>query len=78
MINETPQSALKKLKKLDPIQFKYLKHIDPQQKLRAGFSAQQVKDVIPEAVQEIDGILAIKTYILLEYVELAKKALEKL
>tara|TARA_A100001011_G_scaffold2_1_gene4 strand:- start:2795 stop:3031 length:237 start_codon:yes stop_codon:yes gene_type:complete len=78
MINETPQSALKKLKKLDPIQFKYLKNIDPQQKLRAGFSAQQVKDVIPEAVQEIDGILAIKTYILLEYVELAKKALEKL
>ena len=76
MINETPQSALNKLKKLDPIQFKYLKNIDPDQKLRAGFSAQQVKEIIPEAVQEIDGILAIKTYILLEYVELAKKALK--
>lgn len=75
MINETPQSALEKLKKLDPIQFKYLKNIDPQQRLRAGFSAQQVREIIPEAVQEINGILAIKTYILLEYVELAKKAI---
>lgn len=75
MINETPQSALEKLKKLDPIQFKYLKSIDPQQSLRAGFSAQQVKEIIPEAVQDINGILAIKTYILLEYVELAKKAI---
>ena len=75
MINETPQSALEKLKKLDPIQFKYLKNIDPQQKLRAGFSAQQVTEIIPEAVQEINGVLAIKTYILLEYVELAKKAI---
>jgi len=33
-------SALEKLKQLEPIQFRYKKEFDPEQKLRAGFSAQ--------------------------------------
>ena len=43
-------SALEKLKQLEPIQFRYKKEFDPDQKLRAGFSAQQVQKIIPEAV----------------------------
>ena len=45
-------SALEKLKQLEPIQFRYKKEFDPDQKLRAGFSAQQVQKIIPEAVVE--------------------------
>ena len=30
-------SALEKLKQLEPIQFRYKKEFDPEQKLRAGF-----------------------------------------
>ena len=36
-------SYLEKLKQLEPIQFRYKKEYDPEQKLRAGFSAQQYK-----------------------------------
>ena len=42
-------SALEKLKQLEPIQFRYKAELDPTQPLRAGFSAQQVQQVIPEA-----------------------------
>ena len=48
-------SALEKLKKLQAIQFRYKEEFDVDQRLRAGFSAQQVREVIPEAVFEEDG-----------------------
>ena len=58
-------SALEKLKQLEPIQFRYKKEYDPHQKLRAGFSAQQVQKVLPEAVYKTNfwnsnGHLAIR------------------
>tara|TARA_Y100001980_G_C14290008_1_gene121348 strand:- start:87 stop:311 length:225 start_codon:yes stop_codon:yes gene_type:complete len=68
-------SAVEKLKKLKPIQFRYKKELDPSQPLRAGFSAQQVKEIIPEAVIEINGVLMLDMNILKSYVETAKKEL---
>ncbi len=68
-------SYLEKLNQLEPIQFRYKKVYDPHQKLRAGFSAQQVQKVIPEAVVEEDGILMLDMYVLREYRD---KALEEL
>ena len=49
-------SALEKLKQLEPIQFRYKKEFDPDQKLRAGFSAQQVQKIIPEAAGRVSGV----------------------
>ena len=68
-------SAVDKLKKLKPIQFRYKKELDPSQPLRAGFSAQQVREVIPEAVIEVNGVLMLDMNILRSYVETAKKEL---
>ena len=68
-------SAVEKLKKLKPIQFRYKKELDPSQSLRAGFSAQQVREIIPEAVIEINGVLMLDMNILKSYVETAKKEL---
>ena len=68
-------SYLEKLKQLEPIQFRYKKEYDPHQKLRDGFSAQQVQKVIPEAVVEENGILMLDMYVLREYRD---KALEEL
>tara|TARA_R100001480_G_C4692922_1_gene176425 strand:- start:42 stop:266 length:225 start_codon:yes stop_codon:yes gene_type:complete len=68
-------SAVDKLKKLKPIQFRYKKELDPSQPLRAGFSAQQVREIIPEAVIEINGVLMLDMNILKSYVETAKKEL---
>ena len=69
-------SALEKLKQLEPIQFRYKKEYDPEQKLRAGFSAQQVQKIIPEAVVEEDGILRLDMYVLREYMHKAKEELK--
>ena len=57
---------------LQPIQFRYHKDIDPEQKLRAGFSAQQVAQVFPDAVVAIDGYLFIKNDVLGGYIKAAK------
>ena len=62
-------SALEKLKQLEPIQFRYKKEFDPDQKLRAGFSAQQVQKIIPEAVVEEDGILMLDMYVLRRFIK---------
>ena len=70
-------SALEKLKKLQAIQFRYKKEFDNDQRLRAGFSAQQVREVIPEAVFEEDGYLMLDMDVLKEYVREAKKELKK-
>ena len=71
-------SALEKLKKLQAIQFRYKKEFDNDQRLRAGFSAQQVREVIPEAVFEEDGYLMLDMDVLKEYVREAKKELKKI
>jgi hypothetical protein len=68
-------SALEKLKKLEPIQFRYKENIDPAQSLRAGFSAQQVQEIIPEAVHEVDGVLMLDLNVLRNYLSLAKEEL---
>ena len=69
-------SALENLKQLEPIQFRYKKEFDPEQKLRAGFSAQQVKKIIPEAVVEENGILMLDMYVLREYRDKAEEELK--
>ena len=71
-------SALEKLKKLQAIQFRYKEEFDIDQRLRAGFSAQQVRDVIPEAVFEEDGYLMLDMDVLKKYVKEAKKELKKI
>ena len=71
-------SALEKLKKLQAIQFRYKEEFDVDQRLRAGFSAQQVKEVIPEAVFEKEGYLMLNMDVLKEYVREAKKELKKI
>ena len=70
-------SALEKLKKLQAIQLRYKKEFDNDQRLRAGFSAQQVREVIPEAVFEEDGYLMLDMDVLKKYVREAKKELKK-
>ena len=67
-----------KLKKLQTIQFRYKEEFDKNQRLRAGFSAQQVREVIPEAVVEQDGYLMLDMNVLKKYVKEAKKELKKL
>tara|TARA_B100001248_G_scaffold107948_1_gene80518 strand:+ start:1489 stop:1809 length:321 start_codon:yes stop_codon:yes gene_type:complete len=71
-------SALEKLKKLQAIQFRYKKEVNSDQRLRAGFSAQQVQQVIPEAVFEEDGYLMLDMDVLKAYVREAKKELRKI
>ena len=71
-------TALEKLKKLKTIQFRYKEEFDENQRLRAGFSAQQVKEVIPEAVVEVDGYLMLDMNVLKAYVREAKKELKKI
>ena len=68
-------SALEKLKQLEPIQFRYKEEIDPTQPLRAGFSAQQVQKVIPEAVKEVDGVLMLDGNVLMNYIRMAREEL---
>ncbi len=68
-------SALEKLKQLEPIQFRYKENIDPTQSLRAGFSAQQVQEIIPEAVHEVDGVLLLDLNVLRNYIALAREEL---
>ena len=66
-------SALEKLKQLEPIQFRYNEQLDPSQSLRGGFSAQQVQKIIPEAVNEVDGVLTLDINVLRNYVALARE-----
>ena len=66
-------SALEKLKQLEPIQFRYNEEIDPSKTLRGGFSAQQVQQVIPEGVHEVDGVLMIDINVLRNYLTLARE-----
>lgn len=61
-------SVLERIRQLIPIQFRYNPELDPPQLLRAGFSAQQVRELFPDAVIEVEGILAIRPEVLKRYV----------
>ena len=71
-------NALEKLKQLQVLQFRYKEEFNSDQRLRAGFSAQQVQTVIPEAVVEVDGYLMLDMDVLKAYVRQAKKDLKKI
>ena len=66
-------SVLEKVLQLEPINFRYTKAVDPKQALRAGFSAQQVQQLFPDAVQDVDGILMIDSIRLQTYIDQAFK-----
>ena len=68
-------SALEKLKQLEPIQFRYKEDYDPAKPLMAGFSAQQVQKVIPEAVHEVNGVLMLDLNVLKNYLRMAREEL---
>ena len=72
------KNALGILKQLQAIQFRYKPEVDSDQRLRAGFSAQQVQQVIPEAVFEENGYLMLDMDVLKAYVREAKKELRKI
>ena len=72
------KNALGKLKQLQALQFRYKEEFNSDQRLRAGFSAQQVQEVIPEAVIEVDGYLMLDMDVLKAYVREAKKELRKI
>ena len=72
------KNALGKLKQLQALQFRYKEEFNSDQRLRAGFSAQQVREVIPEAVFEEDGYLMLDMDVLKAYVREAKKELRKI
>lgn len=61
-------SVLERVRSLIPIQFRYVPELDAAQLLRAGFSAQQVKELFPDAVIEVNGVLAIRPDVLRRYV----------
>lgn len=52
-------SALDRVRQLEPIQFRYRADIEPEQRLRAGFSAQQVQALFPDSIENVNGYLYI-------------------
>ena len=72
------KNALGKLKQLQALQFRYKEEFNSDQRLRAVFSAQQVQEIIPEAVIEVDGYLMLDMDVLKAYVREAKKELRKI
>lgn len=61
-------SVLERMLQLEPINFRYNNDLDPEQLLRSGFSAQQVKQLFPDAVIQINGLLVINQDILQKYI----------
>lgn len=61
-------TVLERVLQLEPINFRYNNDLDPKQLLRAGFSAQQVKQLFPDAVIQINGLLVINQDILQKYI----------
>lgn len=59
---------LEKVRLLKPVQFRYNENFDPDCVLRGGFVAQEIREIFPELVQEIDGFLRVKTTELSGYV----------
>ena len=61
-------TVLERVLQLEPINFRYNNDLDPEQLLRSGFSAQQVKQLFPDAVIQINGLLVINQDILQKYI----------
>ena len=61
-------TVLERVLQLEPINFRCNEDLDPKQLLRAGFSAQQVKQLFPDAVIQINGLLVINQDILQKYI----------
>ena len=61
-------SVLERMLQLEPINFRYKEVIKPKQLLRAGLSAQLVKQLLPDAVIQINGLLVINQDILQKYI----------
>ena len=61
-------TVLERVLQLESINFRYNNDLDPKQLLRAGFSAQQVKQLFPDAVIQINGLLVINQDILQKYI----------
>ena len=61
-------TVLERVLQLEPINFRYNNDLDPKQLLRSGFSAQQVKQLFPDAVIQINGLLVINQDILQKYI----------
>ena len=59
---------LAKVRQLKPVQFRYNENFDPDCVLRGGFVAQQVREIFPELVKEIDGYLRVNTTELSGYI----------
>ena len=70
-------SVLERVRRLTPIQFRYREELDPSGALRGGLSAQQVQEVFPDAVIEVNGVLMINLDVLGRYVELARQEQQK-
>lgn len=68
-------SLLERVRKLRPVQFRYREELDPGQSLRAGFLAQEVQEIFPETVREVNGVLTIDLDVLSSIVEQAKQEL---
>jgi len=68
-------SILDKVRQLVPIQFKYKQ--DEEQLVRAGFSAQQVQQLFPDAVTADNGKLYIKLDVLQRYINQAYEELPR-
>ena len=66
-------SVLEKVLQLEPINFRYHHNLDPAQQLRAGFSAQQVQQIFPDAVKDVGGVLMLDADILQGYIDQAFK-----
>ena len=64
-------SVLERMLQLEPINFRYKEVIKPKQLLRAGLSAQLVKQLLPDAVIQINGLLVINQDILQRYISQA-------
>jgi len=70
-------SVLDRVAVLQPVQFRYRRELEPSGVLRGGFLAQQVREVFPDAVVEIDGALMLRLDVLEKYVEMAQQELQR-
>lgn len=68
---------LDRVRQLRPVSFRYIEDIDPKQEPRAGFIAQEVQEIFPEAVVEENGVLLIDLRVLIRLVTEAVEEYEQ-
>jgi hypothetical protein len=64
-------TTLDRVRQLLPVVFRYNPGLEAGTPLRAGFVAQQVQEVFPDAVHEVDGYLVLDALKLKQYVQQA-------